>query len=228
VPASVDGLRGHRRRIAVQIGAPEEAKRMDLKKAAICLGGVLVVGCSSGAGESSHLRRRSRVRELPPVAGRLPDTAPYGWDGAGNDLSHHLDHTISRLQGMGLEEKERTALLRYISTLPGPPTHQAAPAGTLDRGQTVFLGAGCGSCHAVEGAWTDGRSHDVTSRVAADGLAAFDTPSLRFVGGTAPFFHDGRYGTLRELLTRSDGPMGAARKMPAEDIDALESFVRSL
>jgi mono/diheme cytochrome c family protein len=162
------------------------------------------------------------------LAGRLPNTAPYGWDGAGNDPSHHLDHTIARLEGAGFAPKERAAVLRYISTLPGPDTQRAAPPETLEHGQAVFLTAGCASCHALEGGWTDGKSHNVSSRVAADAVAAFDTPSLRFVGGTAPYFHDGRYPTLRDLLTRSEGPMGAARKMPAEDIDALESFVRSL
>ena len=63
---------------------------------------------------------------------------------------------------------------------------------------------------------------------AADTIEAFDTPSLRFVGGTAPYFHDGRYPTLRALLATKDGPMGAARDRPAEDLDALEAFVRSL
>lgn len=167
-------------------------------------------------------------RQTPMLAGRLRDTAPYGWDGAGSDLSHHLDHTLARLGGFGLEPKERAALIRYISTLPGPSAHPSTAASGIERGQAVFLSSGCASCHSVEGGWTDGRSHEVSSRVRADTVAAFDTPSLRFVGGTAPYFHDGRYSTLRDLLTRSDGPMGAARKMPAEDIDALETFVRSL
>ena len=32
----------------------------------------------------------------------------------------------------------------------------------------------------------------------------FDTPSLQFVGGTAPYFHDGRYPTLIDLLDAND------------------------
>ncbi len=167
-------------------------------------------------------------RQTPMLAGRLRDTAPYGWDGAGSDLSHHLDHTLARLEGDGVAPGERAALLRYIATLAGPIVHAGAPAETLGRGQAVFLTAGCASCHAAEGSWTDGQRHQVSSRAAADAVAAFDTPSLRFVGGTAPYFHDGRYSTLHELLTRSDGPMGAARTMPAEDLDALETFVRFL
>jgi mono/diheme cytochrome c family protein len=167
-------------------------------------------------------------RQTPMLAGRLPDTAPYGWDGAGSDVSHHLDHTLERLEGEGFAPADRAALVRYISTLAGPTVHARATAETRDRGQAVFLSAGCASCHSPESAWTDGQRHEVSSRASADASAAFDTPSLRFVGGTAPYFHDGRYPTLRDLLTRSDGPMGAARGRPAEDIDALETFVRSL
>jgi CxxC motif-containing protein (DUF1111 family) len=162
------------------------------------------------------------------LAGRLPDTAPYGWDGAGEDVSHHLGHTFARLDGQGLPPLAQAALVRYVTTLRGPSVHTRAPAEALERGQEVFLSAGCASCHAAEGAWTDGQSHEVSSGVRADRVKAFDTPSLRFVDGTAPYFHDGRFATLRDLLTRSDGPMGAARAMPAEDIDALETFVRSL
>jgi hypothetical protein len=167
-------------------------------------------------------------RQTPMLAGRLPDTAPYGWDGAGSDLEHHLDHTLARLEGQGLPPLARASLVRYITTLPGPSEHATTPASALAEGHAVFLAAGCESCHAAEGGFTDGKSHEVGSRVRADKAAAFDTPSLRFVAGTAPYFHDGRYATLRDLLTRSDGPMGAARDRSAADIDALETFVRSL
>ncbi len=167
-------------------------------------------------------------RQTPMLAGRLRDTAPYGWDGAGSDVSHHLDHTLERLEGAGIAPEDRAALVRYVTTLAGPIVHARAPSETLDRGQAVFLAAGCASCHAAEGSWTDGQRHMVSSRAPADAIAAFDTPSLRFVGGTAPYFHDGRYATLHDLLTRAEGPMGAARTMPAEDIDALETFVRFL
>jgi hypothetical protein len=167
-------------------------------------------------------------RQTPMLAGRLPDTAPYGWDGAGEDVSHHLGHTLARLEGTGLPPLAHAALVQYVTTLAGPSVHKRARAEALERGQEVFLSAGCDGCHSAAGAWTDGRSHEVSSGLRADTAKAFDTPSLRFVEGTAPYFHDGRYATLRDLLTRSDGPMGAARAMPAEDIDALETFVRSL
>jgi mono/diheme cytochrome c family protein len=167
-------------------------------------------------------------RQTPMLAGRLPFTAPYGWDGAGRDVAHHLDHTFARLEGRGLPPRERGALERYILTLEGPTVHVGTEEGEHARGREVFLSAGCGSCHSPESAWTDGHRHEVGSHAPGDTVASFDTPSLRFVGGTAPYFHDGRYSTLRALLASSSGPMGAARNGPPEDLEALEAFVRSL
>ena len=56
----------------------------------------------------------------------------------------------------------------------------------------------------------------------------FDTPSLRFVSGTAPYFHDGRYPTLRALLVGSDGKMGHTAKLSPHELDALEAYLRTL
>jgi hypothetical protein len=167
-------------------------------------------------------------RQTPMLAGRLPETAPYGWDGAGADVTQHVGHTFARLEGKGLAPRDLDALVHYATTLPGPDVHASADAEARDQGRAVFFSAGCGSCHAPESGYSDGKRHDVKSGGMADLVAAFDTPSLRFVGQTAPYFHDGRYATLRSLLTDKEGPMSAARDRPKADIDALETFVRSL
>ena len=54
---------------------------------------------------------------------------------------------------------------------------------------------------------------------------AFDTPSLRYVGGTGPWFHDGRYKTMHDLLVKSDGKMGHTKHLSEEDLDALEAYL---
>jgi cytochrome c peroxidase len=73
----------------------------------------------------------------------------------------------------------------------------------------------------------DGKLHGVKSKAQGDLQATFDTPSLIGVGRSAPFFHDGRYGTLRELLTGVDGAMGKTKHLTPEELDALEAYVRS-
>ena len=57
---------------------------------------------------------------------------------------------------------------------------------------------------------------------------AFRTPTLREVGQSAPYFHDGRYATLRALLTGSDGNMGHTNHRSSTELDALEAYLRSL
>jgi hypothetical protein len=56
----------------------------------------------------------------------------------------------------------------------------------------------------------------------------FDTPSLAFVGGTAPYFHDGRYATLDALLVESDGKMGHTHALSREDRAAMIAHLESL
>jgi cytochrome c peroxidase len=70
--------------------------------------------------------------------------------------------------------------------------------------------------------------HDVGSAAKVDGRGAFDTPSLRGVGRTAPYFHDGRYATLRDLILGVDDTMGRTRHLSADDVDALTAYLESL
>ena len=83
-----------------------------------------------------------------------------------------------------------------------------------------------GRCHGAGG--TDNKLHDVQSRDHADKKADFNTPSLKFVGGHAPYFHDGRYDTLHDLLVKSDGAMGHTKQLKPGELDALEAYMRSL
>ena len=80
----------------------------------------------------------------------------------------------------------------------------------------------CSSCHAGEGVWTDGIRRDVGTG------GAFDTPSLRLLGDTAPYMNDGRYATLREVLVASDGKMGFTRHLDDADISALIAYLMTL
>ena len=79
------------------------------------------------------------------------------------------------------------------------------------------------------GGGTDSKKHDVGSAVPkVDPKATFDTPTLRFVGGTGPYFHDGRYGTLDELLTGSDAKMGHTMHLSRRDVLALKTYLETL
>ena len=84
----------------------------------------------------------------------------------------------------------------------------------------------CGSCH-VNGD-SDGLAYDVGSRTLRDKSSLFLAPSLRFVSGTAPYFHDGRYSSLFKLVQSCDGKMGSTRQLSVADMRALEMYLRTL
>jgi mono/diheme cytochrome c family protein len=160
-------------------------------------------------------------RQTPMLAGRLDGTAPYGWTRDAKTFHDYVRGTAQRLRGRGFTNEELDDLSAYVSSLKAPP-HASADAALVKRGSEVFASSGCAACHKGS-ATTDNARHSV-----AQATGTFATPSLRFVGGTAPYFHDGRYATLRALLTSNDPNMGTGKNLPAADLDALETYLRSL
>jgi cytochrome c peroxidase len=169
-------------------------------------------------------------RNAPMLAGRLDGTAPFAWGGTSERVSEHLEHTVQRLGGMGLSKREMEALAAYCMQMKtyAPKSENAAK---VARGKEVFASAEtkCASCHTTSNnLFTDNTKHDVGTQTLTDTAGTFDTPSLRFVGGTAPYFHDGRYKSLHELLVAKDNTMGHTGQLSAADVDALEAYLKTL
>jgi YVTN family beta-propeller protein len=105
------------------------------------------------------------------------------------------------------------ALAAYLTSLQStPPSPYRKSDGEMTvsglAGATIFE-ARCSSCHGGEG-FTDSslkRVHDVGTLKSSSGnrlgktLAGIDTPGLRGVWATAPYFHDGSAPTLLDVLT---------------------------
>jgi mono/diheme cytochrome c family protein len=170
-------------------------------------------------------------RQTPTLAGRLSATAPFGWTGNAQTVRAHLGSTLQRLGGNGLNDKAQYALLTYLSKMAPPPAHSAIPSAesAIARGKAVFTSydAGCSGCHDPDHGFTDGTRHDVGSKTRDDVGKVFETPSLLHVGGTAPYFHDGRFRTLEDLLTNSPH-MADLSSRPTHDLEDLASYLRSL
>jgi hypothetical protein len=108
-------------------------------------------------------------------------------------LREYLVGTVRRLGGSGLSDFDRDALAAYVSTVRPPVVSRGAHA-AVERGSSIFHSpsVGCSGCHRSDTVFADGDQHAIGSETPADRTYLFDTPSLRFVGGTPPYFH--RFG----------------------------------
>jgi DNA-binding beta-propeller fold protein YncE len=165
-------------------------------------------------------------RQTPMLAGRLAGTAPYGWEGDRATVAGYIANTVERLGGKGLKAEDVDDLAVFLGVLKAP-SRPRPDAALASRGRELFEDAaqGCGTCHV--GGATDAKVHGF-SPTAKDIQTSFDTPSLEFIGGTAPYFHDGRYATLEALLADPESSMGHSASLPAEDRAALAAYLRSL
>ncbi len=159
-------------------------------------------------------------RQTPMLRGRLLDTAPYGWSRGERTLDSYVDDTMSRLGGNGLTPADREALVIYLKSMKAPPP---APASRLAAaGASIFMSARCESCHiGVTGTDRSTHADDV-------GKVAIDTPSLRSVAMTAPYFHDARYRSLEELLADQKSTMPGIAGLDRDQQVALAAFLRGL
>jgi DNA-binding beta-propeller fold protein YncE len=175
-------------------------------------------------------------RQTPMLAGRLEGTAPYGWLGGGATIEAHVTRTFQRLSGTGLDSSDLAALLAYVVRM-APPSLQVPPSAEqkklIDRGEALFFSNSteCSTCHDPSRGFADGERHEVGGSIRATKGArksdSFDTPSLRFVGGTAPYFHDGRYASLDDLLYASDHAMGYTMQLSRDDRVALVAYLEA-
>ena len=95
----------------------------------------------------------------------------------------------------------------------------------VDRGKQVYVAYGCNGCHVDGG--TDRKTHDVGSGKTGERRAEFDTPSLLGVRGSAPYYHDGRYSTLDEMLSAKDQRMFSGT-LSGPDKQALIAYLETL
>ncbi len=101
------------------------------------------------------------------------------------------------------------SLAAFIDSLSIPlsPAHAHGEplSETEQRGQVIFNdpALGCVTCHPAP-LYTDQQKHDVGTAGPDEKIGpAYDTPSLRGLYDSTPFFHDGSAATLREALMRS-------------------------
>lgn len=162
----------------------------------------------------------------------VKDTAPYGWQGSNATLADRVTGTLRTLHRHEPAGTEVADLVAYLETLeppkPLPVKEDDLPA--VERGKKIFQGKGlCATCHGRIGL-DDGKSHDVGTRGPTDTQDRFDTPSLRGLGHTRRYLHDGRANTLRSMFTYHNARQrhGAAHLLSEEELTDLIAYLWSL
>ncbi|MHB8971982.1 MAG: hypothetical protein ACYC3X_19365 [Pirellulaceae bacterium] len=131
-------------------------------------------------------------------------------------------------------EEEAAAIDAYLKTLepvPSPYLVRGQFSEAAQRGRLLFEGEriGCHRCHPAS-LYTDGKTHRIGKAQSRHFNNQFDTPTLVEVWRTAPYLNQGRYPTIRELL--SDGRHGLSdaenEQLTEQDVGDLVEFVLSL
>ena len=207
-------------------------------------------------------------RAIPTVR-NLRHTGPFTADGRATELPeqaaeaallHLLDGAVDQ-PGERMPTPEELDAIAAFQEAMTEPEDGALGTGRLStearRGRKLFFGkAACTTCH-VPPLFTDNQFHNIVAAKAGAPVtdpgrcriepsspdcgsgAAFNTPQLRGVSRTAPFFHDNSLPTLRAVVEfynspRFSGSPAAARLgieplgLTEEEVAALVAFLEAL
>ena len=167
-----------------------------------------------------------------PSLFNLDETSPYTWTDNWLELEQVEDKMRQHFAGTGfifppVTDNRRgvsldlDTLTLYLATLKGAGSPSADTSlETLSRGETLFNEQGCGACHTPP-VYTNQQAFNVGTG------GKIDTPSLRWLALSAPYFHDGSAITLRDVFILP-GAHQLVHKMPTSDLDALLTWLLTL
>jgi DNA-binding beta-propeller fold protein YncE/mono/diheme cytochrome c family protein len=183
------------------------------------------------------------ARQTPMLAGRVSAEGPYGWHAQDKNLFYRLRDGVElhrwrdNAGGLNFDYRPRLdALIAFLRTgLVPPPRPRRTLTAVEERGRALFLSpeTRCAGCHVPETEYTDRAAVPLRALPALPGFRdeqdhAFKTPSLLYVGGTAPYFHDGSAATLEQLVDGNADRMGKTEQLSPDDRAALVAFLRTL
>lgn len=206
-------------------------------------------------------------RGIPSIQS-LRRTAPFTADGRARTLQeqaaeavllHLLDGVVDRPGERMPTSEELDAIAAFQESVrpTDPDPVEPGAARRIALGRRLFMDeAACAACHAPPD-FTDNAFHDIVARAPHELVIdpgrcridpaapdcgsgrSFNTPQLRGLAQSAPFFHDNRHPTLRSVVDFYDSPAfsrsPAARRLgigPLElseaERNALVAFLESL
>jgi len=167
-------------------------------------------------------------------------TPPAMWTGVRPDMNAAVHAGFEHILLRQPSEDMVRAVGAYLRSLQ-PVKRPVHDPGAVRRGRELFFSrrVGCAACHPPP-LYTDNRLHEVGTHGKFDFVngpggrrtpqTAFVTPSLVEIWRTAPYLHDGRYATLREVITVGNhaGRRGRTSHLSEQQIGDLVAFLLSL
>ena len=185
-------------------------------------------------------------RNTPSLLG-VKDTLPIHWSGDFDEL-HDVEITIREVQfGDGLisgavndslgpthagVSANLDSLVTYMESIEMRSSPYKNDEESIIKGKLLFTKHECNSCH-MQPFYIDMRLHDVgtgdsSKEKNSHGTGTkFDTPSLRGIWMTAPYFHDGSAETLEDVFQLGT-THNISFKMSGQEIADLITFLKSL
>jgi DNA-binding beta-propeller fold protein YncE/mono/diheme cytochrome c family protein len=163
-------------------------------------------------------------KNTPSLLG-VTETGPWAWTGRFETLEEQIDSSVRHtMQGSRLGVGDRADLIAYLQTL-APPKRDPARDARIQRGQTVFESRRCVNCHKPQ-KFTTSDVYDVGLNDGLGGNTMFNPPSLRSVSRSAPYLHDGRAKSLRDVLTSYRHELDEPLSEP--ELEELLAYLESL
>jgi len=135
---------------------------------------------------------------------------------------------LKYIQFVSQPESCAAAIDAYLTAL-RPEASPRLVAGALSeaaaRGALLFQAQGCTGCHSGD-YFTDGQRHDIGTATDHEVGVTFDTPTLRELWRTAPYLHDGRSTTVREVVVTVHASRVSG--LTPSQIDDLVEYLMSL
>jgi hypothetical protein len=184
------------------------------------------------------------ARQTPMLAGRVNAKGPYGWHAHNANLRERLAEGFERhrwfLQEVDASSwmvGERAKALEVFlrKGLVTPPKLDRELSEQEKQGKQIFESDGtqCNQCHVPDKEFTN-REAAILKRIPPppgfeeEKLYEFKTPSLLFVGGTAPYYHDGHAPTLQALIEQNNDRMGKTNHLSSAQRAALIAYLETL
>ena len=160
------------------------------------------------------------MRQTPSLAGRISQTAPYTWmDEVPTVQEEALLTSSLRMGGLGLRRHDAGKIAMVIERFPLPPVPVGLDPEAVARGQGVFHLAGCAECH-IGDALANPQPYAILR------AQLVSTPTLRGIGMTAPYFHDGSAPDLESVLDEDN--MGDVEALSGSERADLIAYLRAL